>query len=537
MFENFKIKYKIIFFPALFVLVILGVFMIFQQFNNKSKKLLTNIQYGYVPYLEMANVLSYELINLQREFQDAVSAADAEMLSETEYKYDFIQSYIDSAKLNIVGKDKDELWIIASKLEAYHQLALNTSGAMIRGEFTEELFVNVNKTVEEFNSLKELLANLITDSKNEVDIAFAGTRSNSATSLRTILIILGGSLVVFLLMSYLIIVPLNKSIIFLSNKIARVAAGKLTEDNIESVHFKKDEIGDMAKQINQLVSKLHLVIKDVLEGIQSMGVASQENSKTADHLAEGANQQAASVEEIASTIEEISVNISQNSENAQNTRKISEDANNGIKEVAEQSQKSVESNKNITDKIGIINDIAFQTNLLALNAAVEAARAGEHGKGFAVVATEVRKLAERSKLAALEIVALSNESYKMTAGAGEIMHNTIPKVEKTTILVQEIEAASKEQANGADQVNNAIQQLNSITQQSVAASEELSSNASSLADLSETLNKLMRFFDIGQAKHQSSAKKALKYKGKKAVDSKKNNLSIPKKGVIDLVEI
>ncbi|HYX08185.1 MAG TPA: methyl-accepting chemotaxis protein, partial [Bacteroidales bacterium] len=147
---------------------------------------------------------------------------------------------------------------------------------------------------------------------------------------------------------------------------------------------------------------------------------------------------------------------------------------------------------------GIINDIAFQTNILALNAAVEAARAGEHGKGFAVVAAEVRKLAERSKVAADEIVSLSVKSVKTTEDAGNMIDDLIPEIQKTARLVQEITAASLEQNSGADQVNGAIQQLNQVTQQNAAASEELATSAEEMANQAEQLRDSISFFRIGK---------------------------------------
>ena len=156
----------------------------------------------------------------------------------------------------------------------------------------------------------------------------------------------------------------------------------------------------------------------------------------------------------------------------------------------------MEANRTIADKIKVINDIAFQTNILALNAAVEAARAGEYGRGFAVVAAEVRKLAEKSKIAADEIVALSMKSYELARGAEQKMKEIMPEIEKTTRMVQEISAASSEQNNGANQINLAFQALNSITQQNASASEELSTGAEQLANQAEQLKDLISFFKV-----------------------------------------
>lgn len=496
MFKNLKIRQKILLFPVLFFLIIFAVFLIFNQSNERSKNLLYNIEDGYVPYLEIANNLSFELISLQREFQDAVAAADEDKLVDTKKRFTIIDNYLDSARQNIIGKNNTSINHISSMFTNYYTLALNTSGAMIRGEYTEELSVDINTMVNDFNAIKKAINSLIIESKTEVKGAFSDTRQIFNTSLRNILIVLLISLAIFMLISYLIVAPLNKSIDYLNKRINYLADGNLYNNTGTNSEINNDEIGQMAELVNQLATKLLNVLTDVNEGIITMAKASSETNNTSDQLASSANQQASSVEQIASTIEEITANINQNTNNAVNTRKISEEANIGIKEVSEQASKTVDANKSILDKIGVINDIAFQTNLLALNAAVEAARAGEHGKGFAVVAAEVRKLAEKSKVAAQEIVALSEQSFNLATGAGKVMEQTIPKVEKTTLLVQEIEAASQEQANGTNQVNNAVQQLNGLTQQNAAASEELSSNASNLADLSAKLSNLIAFFKL-----------------------------------------
>jgi methyl-accepting chemotaxis protein len=219
-------------------------------------------------------------------------------------------------------------------------------------------------------------------------------------------------------------------------------------------------------------------------------------SSASQQLSQGANEQASGAEEVSSSMEQMAANIQQNTDNAQEADKISQRVSDGVQKVGSAAQESLISIRNISDKIGIINDIAFQTNILALNAAVEAARAGEHGKGFAVVAAEVRKLAERSKIAADEIVSLSAKSVNVTESASKLMGNLIPEIEKTAKLVQEIAAASMEQSTGADQVNSAIQQLNQVTQQNAAASEEMATSSEELSSQAEQLKDIISFFRL-----------------------------------------
>ncbi len=294
-------------------------------------------------------------------------------------------------------------------------------------------------------------------------------------------------IILFMLTKYLL-KPLQTLSVF-SRKIAE---GDLSQ-NIEITN--NDEIGEVASAFNQMAQKLNEIIQDIVSGSESISLGSSQISDTSRSLAENANEQAASVEEISSTMEEIASNIENNTGNAKETENISIEANNGIKEVAQRSKASVEANKTIAAKITIINEIAFQTNILALNAAVEAARAGEHGKGFAVVAAEVRKLAERSKLAAEDIITLANQSHTLSDEAGKVMMDTIPKIEKTTGLIQEISASSSEQTNGASQVNNAIQQLNGISQQNAASSDQLASGAEQLNTLATKLKSIVSFFN------------------------------------------
>lgn len=273
----------------------------------------------------------------------------------------------------------------------------------------------------------------------------------------------------------------------------RIANGDLTE-HLEI--YQKDEIGELAKALNNMTFKLREIVENIQNGAESIASASQQVSGSSINLSQGANQQASSVEEVSATMEEIASNIEQNNDNSKQTETNSQLALQRIEGVSNQSIQAVEAQRQIADKIQVINDIAFQTNILALNAAVEAARAGEYGKGFAVVAAEVRKLAENSKVAADEIVSLAHNGLQLAENAGSEMQEALPNVQKTTSLVQEISAASQEQSNGVNQVNNALQQLNDVTQQNAASSEEMASSAEELSSQAQQLKDMISYFTL-----------------------------------------
>lgn len=258
----------------------------------------------------------------------------------------------------------------------------------------------------------------------------------------------------------------------------------------------KDEIGILAKSLNEMVGRLREVVRDVQSASENVASGSEELAASAQNMSQGATEQAASVEEISSSIEEMSANIKQNAENASETERIAiktaKDAQVGGDAVG----KTVSAMKQIAEKISIIEEIARQTNLLALNAAIEAARAGEHGKGFAVVAAEVRKLAERSGAAANEISDLSSSSVQIAENAGELLRLIVPDIQRTAELVQEIAAASNEQNSGAEQINKAIQQMDQVVQQNASASEEMASTSEELSSQSQQLQATMSFFVV-----------------------------------------
>ncbi|UZE26088.1 methyl-accepting chemotaxis protein [Pseudomonas sp. B21-056] len=300
-------------------------------------------------------------------------------------------------------------------------------------------------------------------------------------------ILLGGLSALFITRS--ITRPLKESV-QAANRLAAGDLGVVIEVN------SRDETGQLKGALQGMVAKLSQIIGEVRGSANALSSASEEVSATAQSMSQASSEQAASVEETSASVEQMSASIEQNTDNARVTDGMAGNAARQAREGGEAVKDTVNAMKSIAEKIGIIDDIAYQTNLLALNAAIEAARAGEHGKGFAVVAAEVRKLAERSQVAAQEIGEVAKGSVALAERAGTLLDEIVPGIAKTSDLVQEISAASEEQSSGVGQINTAMNQLNQITQQNASASEELAATAEEMSGQAEQLQQLMSFFTL-----------------------------------------
>lgn len=286
-----------------------------------------------------------------------------------------------------------------------------------------------------------------------------------------------------------IINPIKKSVKFTHH----ISDGDLKQSlNITS----KDEIGVLVDNLQKMQSRFKYIIEKMKESTKQLNATGNSLDTHSGHLQQSVEKMTTSTESVSESISNIFNHISANVKNANENEKGANEVSNSIERVKIASANATETIKQVSEKIRIIEDIAFQTNILALNAAVEAARAGEHGKGFAVVAAEVRKLAERSKVASDEIISLSGSGFSTIKKSNEELHELAEKIEKSIQLIQEIAAISKEEEQEINVITSALDQLKNISQQNESAASEVNLSSKSLLELANELKVLSEYFKV-----------------------------------------
>ncbi|MDJ1497758.1 methyl-accepting chemotaxis protein [Cytophagaceae bacterium DM2B3-1] len=500
-----------------FTLLIAASGFIFYLGNRNANALnswVTIIIKTHANRIKLAGKLSEDLQYITKNEKNLIIITKPEVLQETakegEERIEEMEQRLDELKGLVDQQGKEDVDNFMVKWHEYRKIygRVKTLAVVINTDSSNKAALELSNGIANTTANEAIAVMNKLVRNNEAELAKIDADTNQiyeeGQSNMTYLLVL--STIASVGLSLWIIISISMSVNTAKEAIKALSEGDLT---IQIKQTGKDELGELIEYLRVMTSKLKDVLSYVSTASESIASASQQ-------IAAGASEQAASAEEVSSSMEQMASNIDQNTDNAQQTEKIAQKASEDIREGSQAVNQTVNSMKQIADKISIIGEIARQTNLLALNAAVEAARAGEHGKGFAVVAAEVRKLAERSQLAAIEIDVLSKSSVAIAERSGNVLEQIVPDIQKTSRLVQEISASSMEQNSGAEQVNNAIQQLSQVVQSNAAASEELSVQA-------EQLREAIAFFDIGSVKHHNTARSTSKAK----VSS---HATLPKKG-------
>ena len=497
-FYDLKIATKLIasFLTVLALTSVMGVFSIIQlgQVNQAT----TDIRDNWMPAMRAASAMRFFAANyrlkenrhiladlseertvLEQEATESKKQLEARMATYEK----LISSPEEHQLFDTFNGDWTGYLTVSKNLLALSQQNLDAEAKVILNGESKRLFELVATDLQKMVELNDAGAT----TANNRGVALYENAKISIIAVLIAALFIGLGLALFI--SRIISKPLKQA----ASVTAQLAEGNL---NVHIDAGYKDETGMVLNAMQNMVGKLSHIIGEVRNAADNLASASEQVSATAQSMSQATSEQAASVEETSASVEQMSASINQNTENAKVTDGMASKAAKEATDGGQSVQQTVVAMKKIAQRISIIDDIAYQTNLLALNAAIEAARAGEHGKGFAVVAAEVRKLAERSQVAAQEIGELSSSSVELAERAGKLLDEMVPSINKTSDLVQEISAASEEQAAGVAQINTAMTQLNQVTQQNASSSEELAATAEEMSSQAEQLQQAMSFFTL-----------------------------------------
>jgi len=518
-FNNLKLASKLLlaFVFILLLTTLLGVFSIVQlgKVNQSSADLATN----WMPSVRAASDIKYGLSRMRSGVLQHIITHDA----ATKQKFDALLADMRD-KLHkdeqayqrlITGEQERRAYEAFAKLQdvydAQAQKALSLSKAD-QGDAAMDIMRG--EALDQFNQIEASVNELVRINQTGADSAFGDSEARYAASRAWIIGLLVGfvalGLALALWLARLISRPLQQAVAIAQT----VAAGDLgSRIDVRT----SEETGQLLQALKHMNDSLVRIVTEVRHGTEQIGSASSQIAAGNLDLSSRTEEQASSLEETAASMEELTATVKQNAESARQASQLvlsaSDVANRGgtvVAQVVDTMHAIHDASRKIVDIIGVIDSIAFQTNILALNAAVEAARAGEQGRGFAVVAGEVRTLAQRSAAAAREIKGLIESSVRkvdegsqLVERAGDTMGEIVESVRRVTDIMGEITAATQEQTSGIEQVNQAIAQIDEVTQQNAALVEEASAASQSMQDQADKLVQAVSVFKLANAGQRS----------------------------------
>jgi methyl-accepting chemotaxis protein len=497
MFANMKIKWKL---NVLIGIIIMSLAVVgavsFLQSRGMEKTIVTMVDTDLELLVALNGMYAEGLQTGQATRNILIDPSDEKAKQNYEEAYKNFGEALEGASHHAPLSMQDRLKKIKDLWAEDQALQIEVQRTASAGKKGEAMALLVQKEKPKWREVRALTLELIKEHQKTFTVNKEREMSGMAKDRVFLVAILLAAGIVFIALALVlarsITLPLKQGVA-VANQLAQ---GDLT---MTIAVTSNDETGQLLAAMKNMVDTLNSVVTDVKGAADNVASGSQQISAGSEQLSNGTTEQAASAEEASSSVEEMNATIRQNADNAMQTGKIALKSALDAQESGRAVTEAAVAMKDIASRISIIEEIARQTNLLALNAAIEAARAGEHGKGFAVVASEVRKLAERSQTAAAEISQLSVTSVDVAEKAGAMLAKLVPDIQKTAELVQEISTASREQTDGAGQINSSIQQLNQVIQQNAGAAEEMASTAEELSSQAEQLQSTISFFKVDGA--------------------------------------
>jgi methyl-accepting chemotaxis protein len=528
MLQNLSFRWKLLALPALAAIGFGSMVVATLMYGARTADQLVQIEKGYAPSLELSRDLEESLVRVQRAMQDAVAAQDVGLLSEAEKEHDDFLARLRTGKAN-PRLDATSLAALGEAMRTYFELAHDTSRTMITAPQTD-LTAALRDMTTRYVAMRDRLHADTERDRQAMAAAFERARAAQRAATQALVLIVLAFLLGLTAASLLVTRTLLRDVADAAGAARRLTDGDVT-GRVTSTS--NDEVGQLLAAMSRMnsylqqmaeaarrmsdgdltlpvaprserdafghafrdmIGRLTQIATEVRAAAEQVAAAAAQTAATSGQLSNGTMQVAASVQEVVAGLDRMTTSIG---ENASRSREMEASALHAAEQARESGgavEKTLDAMKRIAERITFVEGMAYQTNLLALNASIEAARAGEHGRGFAVVASEVRKLAEQSQGAAVEIGTLASSSVTIAERSGAMLRELLPAIHRTTTMVQEVAAATREQQDTVVQIGQAMARVDGTTQRNAAAAEQLSATAEELSAHAHAQKELVGFF-------------------------------------------